>query len=239
MTDQNLAENVITCTRCHSKYHNTQESISKDFGYKRLGGRYKLCVKCRGNTNIKECCVCMKRLNKHNTVNIKCMHGICTSCIKGLEKDNEIFIKCPICRRAYMECGNGPFHPVIMKLCFRDNVFSGIIHPMQLFYHVSKKHVFVDPTTGSLVVEEEWVNRMKVIFKLASACYDSDSHDNPMTCYVYKDGDTSFILKAKKPDYSHELIHLRDFYTHARQEADVIELFMREQFIKLFFIEKY
>jgi len=234
MTDQNLVENVITCTRCHSKYHNTKESISKDFGYKRLGGRYKLCVKCRGNTNIKECCVCMKRLNKNNTTNIKCNHGICSSCIKGLEKKNTIYIKCPICRREYIEYEEGSFHPVIMKICFRNNVNSGIIHPMQLFYHVSKKHVFVDPTTDQLAVEAEWLTRMKVLLKLASACYDSDSHDNPMTCYVYRDGDTSFILRAKKPDYEEELMHVGVFYDKARQDAEVIELFLREQFTKFF-----
>ena len=40
-------EKYISCSRCKCKYHNTSESISKHFGYKRLGDRYKLCVRCR------------------------------------------------------------------------------------------------------------------------------------------------------------------------------------------------
>ena len=42
-------DNFITCSRCHIKQHNTSESITQHFGYKRLGERYKLCNKCRGS----------------------------------------------------------------------------------------------------------------------------------------------------------------------------------------------
>lgn len=167
----------------------------------------------------------MKRLNKNSTADIKCKHGVCTRCIKGLEMSNTIYIKCPICRREYVDVERGPFQPVIMKICVRNNMNSAIVHPMQLFYHISKKNVFVDPTTDKLVVEEEWLKRMRVLFRLACACFDSDDHYNPMTCYVYKDGDTYFILKAKKPDYQEELVHVSEFYDHARQCDDVIESF--------------
>ena len=115
MTGQNLVENVIMCTRCHSKYHNTKESISKDFGYKRLGGRYKLCVKCRGNTNIKECCVCMKRLSKNSTADIKCKHGICISWINGLGQDKVNYIKCQICRRESSLLIDFVLKPILIK----------------------------------------------------------------------------------------------------------------------------
>jgi hypothetical protein len=40
-------DKFINCTKCHCKYHNNDEHIKIDFGYKRLGDRYKLCVKCR------------------------------------------------------------------------------------------------------------------------------------------------------------------------------------------------
>ena len=50
MTETNKMDNkeeCISCSRCKRKYHNTSESIENNFGYKRLGDRYKLCINCR------------------------------------------------------------------------------------------------------------------------------------------------------------------------------------------------
>ena len=37
----------IKCSRCKCKYHDNEENIKTDFGYNRLGVRYKGCTKCR------------------------------------------------------------------------------------------------------------------------------------------------------------------------------------------------
>ena len=37
----------ILCSNCKCKYHNANGNIEVDFGYTRLGERYKTCVKCR------------------------------------------------------------------------------------------------------------------------------------------------------------------------------------------------
>lgn len=129
-----LNENVINCSRCHSKYKNTQESISKYFGYKRLGDRYKLCMKCRSNTDTKECCICLKRLNKNNIVSIKCNHKICKSCIVNIEDDLKCTLKCPICRREYHHVVD-EYYPVILKVMFNYNKEYTIFHPIQLFFY--------------------------------------------------------------------------------------------------------
>ena len=42
-----MTEQFVKCSRCACKYHNNEENIKQDFGFKRLGERYKLCVKCR------------------------------------------------------------------------------------------------------------------------------------------------------------------------------------------------
>ena len=118
-------EKYISCSRCKCKYHNTSESISKHFGYKRLGDRYKLCMKCRASTNIKECCVCMKRLNKNNIVNIACNHGICTGCMNNIISihHGSNIIKCPICRREYPLFGPNTHYnlkePILFKTFFK------------------------------------------------------------------------------------------------------------------------
>ena len=85
---------LINCTRCRAKYLNTPESISTDFGYKRLGYRYQACVKCRARKTQKgimpppepreECCICMHELNKENTTKMNCNHGLCKSCADNI-----------------------------------------------------------------------------------------------------------------------------------------------------------
>ena len=47
MTQTKEDDKIITCSRCHTKYRNTLGNVENYFGYKRLGDRYKLCIKCR------------------------------------------------------------------------------------------------------------------------------------------------------------------------------------------------
>ena len=48
MTDNNSNDNkYINCSRCRCKYINDDEHIDQDFGYSRLGERFKNCTKCR------------------------------------------------------------------------------------------------------------------------------------------------------------------------------------------------
>ena len=47
MAEQSEANKYITCSKCRCKYHNNADNIKSDFGFTRLGERYKTCVKCR------------------------------------------------------------------------------------------------------------------------------------------------------------------------------------------------
>jgi len=47
MTEANEPEKYIKCSNCKCKYHNLEENIINDFGYTRLGERFKCCIKCR------------------------------------------------------------------------------------------------------------------------------------------------------------------------------------------------
>ena len=47
MTDPVAIDKFIKCVKCHCKYFNDDEHIKTDFGFTRLGQRYKSCVKCR------------------------------------------------------------------------------------------------------------------------------------------------------------------------------------------------
>ena len=40
-------DQYIICSRCKCKYINDDKHIESDFGFNRLGERYKSCVKCR------------------------------------------------------------------------------------------------------------------------------------------------------------------------------------------------
>ena len=46
-----MAEQHIICSRCKSKFINDDEHIKANFGYNKLGGRYKTCVSCRLKKN--------------------------------------------------------------------------------------------------------------------------------------------------------------------------------------------
>ena len=82
-------------------------------------------MQCRASTDIKECCVCMKRLNKNNSVKITCNHGICKSCIDNIisHHNGSNIIKCPICRREYPLWGQSSHHnlmePILFKTFFK------------------------------------------------------------------------------------------------------------------------
>jgi hypothetical protein len=47
MAEQSEESKYIICSKCHCKYINDEENIKRYFGHKRLGDRYKTCVKCR------------------------------------------------------------------------------------------------------------------------------------------------------------------------------------------------
>ena len=42
-----LPEQCLTCTNCRKAYINNEENIKENFGYNRLGLRYKTCIICR------------------------------------------------------------------------------------------------------------------------------------------------------------------------------------------------
>jgi hypothetical protein len=211
---------LIDCSRCKCKYHNTSESISKHFGYKRLGDRYKLCMRCKASTDIKECCVCMKRLNKNNSVKIKCNHGICKCCLRNMY--NNIYrtniIKCPICRREYTfqyELNN--VEPILFKIHFRNNAICGHSHPTHLCNYTSRTDLFVT-VDREFIADEIWLKRMNIIGDLLLR-----KNAEPITFYIYKDGDKSFTLKTCKPKYDDELVELFDFTDKLQQDDEIIE----------------
>ena len=47
MAEQSEEPKYIICSKCHCKYINDEENIKIYFGHKRLGDRYKTCLKCR------------------------------------------------------------------------------------------------------------------------------------------------------------------------------------------------
>ena len=49
MTEHNREEKYIKCSQCKCKYINDDKHIDNDFGFNRLGERYKSCTKCRNN----------------------------------------------------------------------------------------------------------------------------------------------------------------------------------------------
>ena len=55
-------EEFVKCSKCKSKYINDEEHVKTDFGYNRLGVKYKSCAKCRDKsktyyeTNASEIC---------------------------------------------------------------------------------------------------------------------------------------------------------------------------------------
>ena len=51
MADKGSADKFIKCSRCKCKYINDEDHIRNDFGYNRLGERFKNCMKCRESKN--------------------------------------------------------------------------------------------------------------------------------------------------------------------------------------------
>ena len=49
MTEQSGEDKYIKCSKCKCKYINDDKHIDNDFGFNRLGERYKSCTKCRNN----------------------------------------------------------------------------------------------------------------------------------------------------------------------------------------------
>ena len=50
MTEKNGETTHIKCSKCKCQYINDDEHIKNDFGYSRLGKRYKTCATCRART---------------------------------------------------------------------------------------------------------------------------------------------------------------------------------------------
>ena len=71
MTERNGETAHIKCSKCKCQYINDDEHIKTDFGYSRLGKRYKTCAKCRARTKEKQQShqqTIIKPLNKPNEV---------------------------------------------------------------------------------------------------------------------------------------------------------------------------
>jgi len=63
MTEKNGETTHIKCSKCKCQYINDDEHIKNDFGYSRLGKRYKTCSKCRARKKEKQQTI-IKPLNK-------------------------------------------------------------------------------------------------------------------------------------------------------------------------------
>ena len=46
MAEHCEVDKYVKCSKCKCKYHNKDDNIKEDFGYNRLGDRFKCCVKC-------------------------------------------------------------------------------------------------------------------------------------------------------------------------------------------------
>lgn len=69
MTETHGETTRIKCSKCKCQYINDDEHIKNDFGYSRLGKRYKTCAKCRARTKEKQQShqqTIIKPLNKPN-----------------------------------------------------------------------------------------------------------------------------------------------------------------------------
>jgi hypothetical protein len=75
MTEQGHDDKYIKCTRCRCKYHNNDDNIKIDFGYDRLGERFKNCLTCRTKRRI-----------------IKCDKNVIEPAIYNYEKGQSLFI---------------------------------------------------------------------------------------------------------------------------------------------------
>ena len=60
MTEEAKNNKYIICSDCRCKYINDEEHINKDFGYTRLEERYKTCVKCKAQKQVRNKRYCEK-----------------------------------------------------------------------------------------------------------------------------------------------------------------------------------
>ena len=187
-------------------------------------------MKCRVSTNIKECCVCMKRLNKNNSVKIKCNHGICRSCITNIDKTNcgSNIIKCPVCRKEYTICDN--LKPILFKTVFRDNIELGFAKPRDVLSYTSRTNLSFFTCSGKFHIDDNWIKRTGILYNILQYKMSSVNLSMPLILYVYKDGNLSFTLKSNKPKDDNELVRFHDFDDYLRQDEDTIA-----RFINLYF----
>ena len=52
---QQESDKYIKCSMCKKKYHNDDNHIKEDFGYSRLGERFKTCNTCRAKKLCEKC----------------------------------------------------------------------------------------------------------------------------------------------------------------------------------------
>lgn len=236
-TDKNESDDkFISCSRCHIKYHNTSESITKNFGYKRLGDRYKLCIKCRNPDNIKHCCVCFIRLNKNNRAYFQCNHDICKCCTYNIYRatTGSNIIKCPMCRREFSREDNmgilSDFKPVLFKVVFKDNIEMGLTHPLQIFSFTSRSNFNCGVIDNYFRIEETWIKKMKVLFNILKDYYSSDVFKEPLIIYMYKEEGICFTLKTNKPLNFSELVSFYDFDYYLQQDEEIMDIFFKNYF---------
>ena len=72
--EQNGCDKYIRCSVCKCKYINDDSHIKDDFGYNRLGERYKTCVKCRGKNH--------KYREKQLAQPVDADHKCCSKCLR-------------------------------------------------------------------------------------------------------------------------------------------------------------
>ena len=102
MTEEGKNNTYIICSKCRSKHINDEEHINNDFGYNRMGDRFKTCVKCREqrnkNNKYVECNICGTLITKSSYTR----HRMSQKCIdwETVKKTN---------------VESDPYHPPIIK----------------------------------------------------------------------------------------------------------------------------
>ena len=97
MTEQNGCDKYIRCSVCKCKYINDDSHIKDDFGYNRLGERYKTCGKCRGKNQ--------KYREKQLAQPVDAEHKCCSKCyhVKPITDYSE-YKKCYNQQLTYTRC---------------------------------------------------------------------------------------------------------------------------------------
>ena len=87
MTEQGDVDKYIKCSKCRCKYINEEEHIKTDFGYTRLGERFKTCITCRNKRQTVAKVYCEKNKDKIKDYQ-KCYRGKNKDTLKEYSKEN-------------------------------------------------------------------------------------------------------------------------------------------------------